>query len=46
MDKVLMPAFVPDDRPQLLQSPVCAWVLGHIDVRQTARPVLDDNKHV
>jgi hypothetical protein len=46
MDKIPMLAFVSDDRRQLLQSPVCAWVFGHIDVREAARPVLDDNKHI
>jgi hypothetical protein len=46
MDKVLMPAFLPDDRPQLLQRPVCTRVRGHIHVRQTACAVLDDNEYV
>ena len=46
MDKIPMPGFLPDDRPQLLQRPVCARVCGHVHVSQTARTVLDDNKHV
>jgi hypothetical protein len=46
MDKVLMPAFLPDDRPQLLQRPVCTRVCCHIHVRQTACAVLDDNEYV
>jgi hypothetical protein len=46
MDKILMPAFLPDDRPQLLQRPVCARVCGRVHVSQTLRTVLDDNKHV
>ena len=41
-----MPAFVPDDRTQLLQRPVRARVRCHIDVGQSTRAVLDDNKHV
>ena len=46
MDKVLMPAFVPDNLPQLLQRPVRARVRGHVYMRQSPCPVLDDNKHV
>src|SRR6266851_1760442 len=46
VDEVLMPAFLPDDRPQLLQRPVCARVCGHINVGQPTRAVLDHNKHV
>src|SRR5438552_542268 len=46
MDKVLMRAFLTDDCPQLLQRPVRAWVRRHIYMRQSARPVLVDNKHV
>jgi hypothetical protein len=46
MDKVLMSAFLPHDRAQLLQRPVRARVRCHIDVGQSTRAVLDDNKHV
>ena len=46
MDKILMRAFRADDRPQLLQRPVCTRVCGHIHVRQTACAVLDDNEYV
>src|SRR5712692_8545043 len=46
MDKVLMPAFLSDDRPQLLQRPVRARVRCHIDVGQPTRTVLDDNKYI
>ena len=46
MDKILMSALLPDYKPQLLQRPVSARVCGHVDVRQTARAVLDDDKHV
>jgi len=46
MDQVLMRAFVPDDRSQLLQRPIRARVRCHIDVGQPTRAVLDDNKHV
>src|ERR1017187_4275709 len=46
MDKVLMRAFLTDDCPQLLQRPVRARVRRHVYMRQSACPVLDDNKHV
>lgn len=37
---VPVPALVPDDRPQLLQRPICARVRCHIDVGQSTRAVL------
>ena len=40
------PSSQSNDQPQLLQRPVGARVGGHVHVRQTARAVLDDNKHV
>ena len=46
MDKILMRAFRADDRPQLLQRPVCTRVCGHVYMRQSACPVLDDNKYI
>jgi hypothetical protein len=46
MDKILMRAFLPDDRSQLLQRPIRAGVRGHIDMGQPTRAVLDGNKHV
>jgi hypothetical protein len=46
MDKILMPAFLGHDRPQLLQRPICARVCGHVHVSQTARAVLDNNEYV
>ena len=46
MDKVLMPAFVPDGRPQLLQRPVRARARCHIDVGQAPCAVLNDNEYV
>ena len=46
MDKILMPAFLAHDRPQLLQRPIRAWVCGHVHVSQTARAVLDNNQYV
>ena len=46
MDQISMSALLSDDRPQLLQCPVRARVCGHVYVRQAARAVLNDNKHV
>ena len=46
MDKILMCAFVPNDRPQLLQRPIRARVRCHTDMGQPTRAVLDNNKHV
>src|ERR1039457_3829968 len=46
MDKVPMAAFLPDDRAQLLQRPLLARVRCHIDVSQSTRAMLDDNKHI
>ena len=46
MDQIPMSALLSDDRPQLLQRPVCARVCGHVHVRQSARAMLDNHKHV
>ena len=46
MEKILMRAFLSDDRSQLLQRPIRARVRCHVDVGQPTRAVLDDNKHV
>jgi hypothetical protein len=46
MEKVLMRVFLPDNRPQLLQRPVCARVRCHVYMRQSTGSVLDDNKYI
>ena len=46
MDKVLMPAFLADDLPQLLQRPGRTRVCGHTHVGQTTCAVLNDNEYV
>ena len=46
MDKVLMRLFLSEHLSQLLQRPVRGRVRCHVDMSQSARAVLDDNKDV
>ena len=46
VDRVAMASSPSNQFPQLLQSPVGARVRCHIDMGQSTRAVLDDNKHV
>ena len=46
MDQVPMPALLPDDLSHLAQRQVSARVRRYVYMRQSACPVLNDNKHV
>src|SRR5207253_2990 len=46
MDKILVPAFLPNHRTQLLEGPVRARVRRYVYMRQPPCAVLDDDKHV
>jgi len=46
VNQVLVVAALPEHLSQLLQRPLRARVRGHVQVRQAARAVLDDDEHV